>query len=427
MATDSAVTISSSGRTKVFDTADKLFELSAIHPVAIMINGNMDCLGVPWEVIVKDFRSQHSGPARDSVASWMDDFLKFVEIYPGLSETDTQQYIVSMVDSEITWIQQGVSEQINEIFYNNRRKRKKRSIDINELILNSVNFRRKEYECLPKADSLKEIGVDVILERYTEILDERISARFPPVDLSEEQKAEIKLLIAESLLSSQASEFSAGIVVAGYGGRDTFPSVRAVEVEGKIVGKLKVSFRESLTIADAVDHGRVIYFAQTDVIERLLRGADPLFVDKTAEFIRKAVKEVAESIEFALRSRKRTRQKIQPKSEETYDELANEVADEYRMKAAETLKARFAREFDRMIAMMPKQEVIELAEALVSITAVERKASSDQGTVGGPIDVAFISKNDGFVWIKRKHYFKKDLNPRYFWRKYGMGQPGEAS
>ena len=30
--------------------------------------------------------------------------------------------------------------------------------------------------------------------------------------------------------------------------------------------------------------------------------------------------------------------------------------------------------------------------------------------VGGPIDVAVISKGDGFVWIKRKHYFKAELN-----------------
>jgi hypothetical protein len=29
------------------------------------------------------------------------------------------------------------------------------------------------------------------------------------------------------------------------------------------------------------------------------------------------------------------------------------------------------------------------------------------------VDVAVISKSDGFVWIKRKHYFKKELNPQF--------------
>jgi len=40
-----------------------------------------------------------------------------------------------------------------------------------------------------------------------------------------------------------------------------------------------------------------------------------------------------------------------------------------------------------------------------------RRVSMDAETVGGPIDVAVISKGDGFVWIKRKHYFRSELNP----------------
>jgi hypothetical protein len=38
----------------------------------------------------------------------------------------------------------------------------------------------------------------------------------------------------------------------------------------------------------------------------------------------------------------------------------------------------------------------------------------DPETVGGPIDVAVISKGDGFVWIKRKHYFVPELNHHFF-------------
>ena len=30
--------------------------------------------------------------------------------------------------------------------------------------------------------------------------------------------------------------------------------------------------------------------------------------------------------------------------------------------------------------------------------------------------MAVISKGDGLVWVKRKHYFDKDLNLRYFER-----------
>jgi len=61
-----------------------------------------------------------------------------------------------------------------------------------------------------------------------------------------------------------------------------------------------------------------------------------------------------------------------------------------------------------------------LAENLVSLTALKQKISLETETVGGPIDVAFISKNDGFIWIKRKHYFDGKLNP-FFFDKYLTG------
>ena len=67
-----------------------------------------------------------------------------------------------------------------------------------------------------------------------------------------------------------------------------------------------------------------------------------------------------------------------------------------------------------------------VAEALVGITAVERKATRDAGTVGGPIDVALITRSEGFVWIKRKHHFSAELNPRYISRVRAARTGGES-
>ncbi len=55
-----------------------------------------------------------------------------------------------------------------------------------------------------------------------------------------------------------------------------------------------------------------------------------------------------------------------------------------------------------------------MAEALVNITSLKRRVSVEAETVGGPIDVAVISKGDGFIWIKRKHYFDAKENPYFF-------------
>jgi hypothetical protein len=53
-----------------------------------------------------------------------------------------------------------------------------------------------------------------------------------------------------------------------------------------------------------------------------------------------------------------------------------------------------------------------MAESLVNLTKFRRRVSTERETVGGPIDVAIITKGDGFVWVKRKHYFDPKLNPR---------------
>ena len=63
-------------------------------------------------------------------------------------------------------------------------------------------------------------------------------------------------------------------------------------------------------------------------------------------------------------------------------------------------------------ASLPKDELAAMAESLVNLTKFRRRVTTARETVGGPIDVALITKGDGFVWVKRKHYFEANLNPR---------------
>lgn len=66
------------------------------------------------------------------------------------------------------------------------------------------------------------------------------------------------------------------------------------------------------------------------------------------------------------------------------------------------------------VAYLEKEDMAEMAESLISLTFLKRRMMSSEETVGGPVDVAIISKSDGFVWIKRKHYFQPDLNHHFF-------------
>jgi hypothetical protein len=61
-------------------------------------------------------------------------------------------------------------------------------------------------------------------------------------------------------------------------------------------------------------------------------------------------------------------------------------------------------------APMPIQDAIELGRFLVHATVMFSRFSPGPQVVGGPIEIATITKHEGFKWISRKHYYDQSLN-----------------
>jgi hypothetical protein len=61
---------------------------------------------------------------------------------------------------------------------------------------------------------------------------------------------------------------------------------------------------------------------------------------------------------------------------------------------------------------MPIQDAIDLARYLVETTTGFAKFSIARAkTVGGPVEIAAITKHEGFRWVARKHFYSEILNP----------------
>jgi hypothetical protein len=59
----------------------------------------------------------------------------------------------------------------------------------------------------------------------------------------------------------------------------------------------------------------------------------------------------------------------------------------------------------------PIQDAIDLARFMVETTkGFIRFSITRPKTVGGPIEIAAITKHEGFRWVQRKHFFPHDLN-----------------
>lgn len=63
-----------------------------------------------------------------------------------------------------------------------------------------------------------------------------------------------------------------------------------------------------------------------------------------------------------------------------------------------------------IVPAMPIQDAIDIAHFLVDLTIKYVKYNPGPNTVGGPIEIAAITKHEGFKWITRKHYFSNELN-----------------
>ena len=76
----------------------------------------------------------------------------------------------------------------------------------------------------------------------------------------------------------------------------------------------------------------------------------------------------------------------------------------------------------RVLGDLPVEEMAELAETLVNLQSLKEKVTKPSASVGGPVDVAIITKSEGLVWTKRKLFFDPDLNPRYNLRQQARHQ-----
>ncbi|HLG82520.1 MAG TPA: hypothetical protein VKY22_16005 [Bradyrhizobium sp.] len=157
----------------------------------------------------------------------------------------------------------------------------------------------------------------------------------------------------------------------------------------------------------------VIPFAQKEMVDRFLHGLDDAIERQLTQFaegtISKVREAVVDQVTYDDDDDKKNFEEVVQAAEEAF--ISGLKTD-----AFQAIRQNSQSEIESLIEFMPKPELAKMAEALVNLTSIKKRVSRGMDTVGGPIDVAVISEAEGFVWVKRKHYFPPDLNPRYLRR-----------
>ena len=79
IAADSAVTLSDGERKKIYLNANKIFTLSKYHPVSILIYNSAEFNGVPWEIVIKEYRNYLGSKNLDRTQDYYRNFLEFLQ------------------------------------------------------------------------------------------------------------------------------------------------------------------------------------------------------------------------------------------------------------------------------------------------------------------------------------------------------------
>jgi hypothetical protein len=244
-------------------------------------------------------------------------------------------------------------------------------------------------------------------EKIKKEIPEYIKYTFKKLSLTKKQSKQLKdisiFLFTKDLFPSNVS----GIVISGFGKNDKFPKTNWFSINTIVINNLIYSNIDNIEI-DVNNTAYIKPFAQKEMVHMFMEGIHPEYQTTSYKFLFEVFKDLRNIIKDKI-GRNVDFEKIEDIFDKTLNIYKNKMENHIRKYHIDPIM--------QIISHLPKEELAELAESFIHITSIKRKYTPEVETVGGPIDVALISKGDGFIWIKRKHYFEPGLNP-YFFKRY---------
>jgi hypothetical protein len=379
LAADSAVTLGDGQ--KIYLSAEKLFELAPTVPVGIMTYGTADLMGVPWETVVAGYRKHLGDRHHDTLPEYLETFAIFIVRASGMFPEVAQQENFARAAGGLWYAlyDRPWNEELSK-------HRQRSSRDRFEVLRRLIAEDHPKWEQHPLLERIDAGFPDMVIAAYGGALKEAERDVFGPdelpADIRESLNTTLRLFLSRATLPGP---HSSGLIIAGMGETEHFPSLLHCWVGPIVKGRLKLHIFDHAQVTRG-DEAMIIPFAQREIIDTIIRGIHPDLAGNLPTLL-------ASSLKAHTSRRKGTDDNISGIVERFQNDMRNEISEKY----SEPLMT--------AVAAMPRQELVMMAEVLVSLTAFRAHASvGEEETVAGPIDVAILSKSEGFVWVKRKRF-----------------------
>lgn len=419
IAADSAVTRSSIKGTKCTKNGSKMLRLSNAVPVSVMLTGNADYMNNPWEVIVRRYRQQRGDIKHATVEACMRDFFAYISGNEKLWNENVNK----------TWISNNLNSIFrntdNNIDYDNKRKKNGAYIRPKGY-LNAFLKELKNYQKAVRKNSKCPQFEDYTIEQFREYANPVIDEYFSGITYDDEDwdpfslqyqkefidvvRGEVEITLMDRLTRRMEDcDESAQIVFSGYGEEQEYPAlISAVVCEGfdhRV--NYHVASEDIVCISDD-NPAAICPYAQTDVIQGLLKGLHPFWLNAI----------ISETESFFINADINLFNEKHQKFDPIFFSMLSEVNTEDLIprfyKGISNVLDRNQKEWTKTLQKYDLKSMAALAQSLIDLTGFHRILTFAQEGVGGPVDVAIITKNDGFTWLNRKSwYHHKDVNGMY--------------
>ena len=407
LAADSAVTVQTPDGPKIYNSANKLFRLSEIQPVGVMLYGSASFFDVPWETIIKEYRNNMGPERHDTLEDYSENFLKFLQSNNGLfPENEQLKVFEKTLNSYYSFIKESISKDVDRALQNKNSLTEQDIIKITSKRITTI------HTTLIKRSSLPNVPADhgkSILKTYGNLIDKVIDRVFEKLPIYKKDRNLLKNMSGLYFSKDFFPANTSGVVIAGLGKKDIFPKLQSFIFETIFHGQLKYKKDNHHEINFETD-SYISAFAQGEMVHTFMEGIDPGLKRVNEKYLGDIFQKLPDVIAGAIKGLPKEKKDVITSA---LRKVSESLYSDYHQRIEKYKQDNYVHPVISVVSILPKDELASMAESLVNLTMFKQKVSVGAETVGGPIDVAIISKGDGFVWIKRKFYFDKDLNPKY--------------
>lgn len=214
--------------------------------------------------------------------------------------------------------------------------------------------------------------------------------KFPVRNLSLWREVFYEYITSECFLENSE------IVFTGYGSNELYPSIISITLSGIIGKRVRHRVEEEETTISDERAACIIPFAQDDVVITLLKGIAPALFGYIVDENQAALIKARNLMLAAAKGAGAGRKVMESIRNASIDKANEEFCDN----ALDYIGKNYSDGVLSAVDCFSVKEMASMAESLISVTGLQRHFSSSEESVGGPVNVAVITKTEGFQWVK---------------------------